>query len=310
MLKRINWKAVLYGFIWAICLSALVVSMSFIEVKKNDLRCSDVKVLIPGSRSFIDRAEIDSILLAKQGPLVGRFLNRINIHLLENTLKANPFIEMAKIYADMDGVIHVRIEQREPVLRILNLTNQDFYIDQNGFKIPTSPNFTAGVLVASGFIPEDFNGRVDTLKTGIGRDLYATALFIRKDTLWNDQIEQLFVNAQNEIEMVPRVGNHKIILGNADSLQVKFRNLLLFYKEALPKAGWDAYKTINLKYANQIVCVKNLLNVTDSTKTSTATPKPIVNPIKITKAITKTATPKPIADTIKISKTITKTVKN
>jgi len=310
MLKRINWKAVLYGSIWTICLSALVVLMSLIEVKKHDLRCINVKVLIPGSRSFIDRAQIDSILLAQQGPLVGRWLNRINIHLLENKLKANPFIEMAKIYVDMDGIIHVQIEQREPVLRILNLTNQDFYIDRNGFKIPTSPIFTAGVLVASGFILEDFSGLVDTLKTGIAHDLYVTALFIRKDTLWNDQIEQLYVNVQNEIEMVPRIGNHKIILGNADSLQVKFRNLLLFYKEALPKVGWDAYKSINLKYANQIVCEKNLLNITDSTITSTATPKPVVDPIKITKAITKTATPKPVADTIKITKAITKTVKN
>ena len=310
MLKKINWKSVLYVFIWVKCLTALIVLMSFIEVKKHDLSCKDVKVLIPGSRSFIDRAQIDSILLAQQGPLVGRWLNKINIHQLETTLKANPFIEMARIYADMDGVIHVQIEQREPVLRILNLTNQDFYIDRNGFKIPTSPNFTAAVLVASGFILEYFSGRVDILKTSIAYDLYATALFIRKDTLWNDQIEQLYVNAQNEIEMVPRVGNHKIILGDADSLQVKFRNLLVFYKEALPKVGWDAYKTINLKYANQIVCEKNLLNVADTTMIPTVAPKQAADTIKNTKTTTKTATPKPVADTAKITKTITKTANN
>jgi cell division protein FtsQ len=289
MLKRINWKAVLYGFIWALSLSGLVVLMSFIEVKKRDLRCRDVKILIPGSRSFIGRTEVDSILLAQEGPLVGRWLNKINIQLLETSLKANPFIAMAKIYSDMDGVIHVEIEQREPVLRVLNVTNQDFYVDQNGYKIPTSPNFTANVLVASGYILEDFNGRVDTLKTGLANDLYSTALFIMKDTLWNDQIEQLYVNPQNEIEMVPRLGNHKIILGNADSLQVKFRNLLALYKEALPKVGWDAYKSINLKYASQIVCEKNPLNPTDSTKTSETIAKEVTDTIKIIKAITKTA---------------------
>jgi cell division protein FtsQ len=289
MLKRINWKAVLYTFIWVVCLSGLVVLMSFIEVKKQDLRCTDVKILIPGNRSFIDRIQIDSILLAKQGPLVGRWLTKINIQQLENTLKANPFIETARVYSDMDGVVHVQIEQREPVLRILNITNQDFYIDHKGYKIPTSPNFTAAVLVASGFILEDFSGRVDTLRTGLAHDLYSTALFISRDTLWNDQIEQLYVNPQNEIEMVPRVGNHRIVLGNADSLQVKFRNLLMFYKNALPKVGWDAYKTINLKYANQIVCEKNLLNPADSTMALTADPKKTTDTIKIIKAITKTA---------------------
>ncbi len=288
MLKRINWKAVLYVTIWVLCLSGLVVFMSFIEVQKKEQRCTDVKVMIPGNRSFIDRAELDSILLAQEGPLVGRMLNKINIQLLENALKANPFIEMARIYADMDGVVHVNIVQREPVLRILNFTNQDFYIDRNGLKIPTSENFTARVLVASGLILEGFSGKVDTLSTGMARDLYAIATFIEKDTLWNDQIEQLYVNGQNEIEMVPRVGNHKIVLGNADSLNVKFRNLLQFYKEALPAAGWDAYKTISLKYASQIVCEKNLLAVTDSTTTSAAAPKTVVDTIKLTKTLMKT----------------------
>lgn len=287
MLKRINWRAVLYSFIWVICLSALVVLMSFIEVQKRDLLCTDVKVLIPGNRSFIDRIQIDSILLSQQGPLVGRSLAKINIQQLENSLKANPFIEMAKVYSDMDGTVHVQIEQREPVLRVLNITNQDFYIDRNGFKIPTSPNFTAAVLVANGFIMEHFGGRVDTLNTQLAHDLYSAALFIGQDTLWNDQIEQLYVNAQSEIEMIPRVGNHKIILGSADSLEVKFRNLLTFYKEALPKTGWDAYKTISLKYANQIVCEKNLPR--DTVKTLTAAPAEAADTVKIIKPITKTA---------------------
>ncbi|OYY04309.1 MAG: cell division protein FtsQ, partial [Sphingobacteriia bacterium 35-40-5] len=181
----------------------------------------------------------------------------------ENALKANPFIEFAKVYADMTGVIHVQIRQREPVLRVVNMANLHFYIDGNGNKIPLSDNYTAKVLVASGLIEEDFSGRVDTLKTKMARDLFRTALFIRSDTLWDNQIEQLFVDLKGDIEMVPRVGGHKIILGSADSLQIKFRNLLVFYKKAIPKVGWDTYKTINLKYANQIVCEKNII---DSTK--------------------------------------------
>jgi cell division protein FtsQ len=207
---------------------------------------------------------VDNILLNTQGPLAGRVLNKINIQKIEEALQANPFIQEAKVFADMNGIINVQIKQREPVLRILNLTNQDFYIDRNGYKIPPSASFTARVLVANGYILESFNNKVDTLKTNLARDLFQTALFIEKDTLWNHQIEQLYVNQQNEIEMIPRVGDHKIILGDADSLQNKFRNLLIFYKKALPLAGWDTYKTISIKYANQIVCEKK--DTTDNIK--------------------------------------------
>ena len=211
------------------------------------------------------------------GAMLGMDMNDINSHKLENGLKANPFIEFAKVYADMTGVIHVQIRQREPVLRIVNMANLHFYIDGNGNKIPLSDNYTAKVLVASGLIEEDFSGRVDTLKTKMARDLFNTALYIRRDTLWDNQIEQLFVDLKGDIEMVPRVGSHKIILGSADSLQIKFRNLLVFYKKAIPKVGWDAYKTINLKYANQIVCEKNII---DTSKITIDINKQIADSIK------------------------------
>lgn len=285
MLKRINWKAILYGFLWLVSLSGIVLLMSFIEVKKNKLKCSDVKILLPGRYNFVEREEIDRILLESGGVLVGKDLNDINIHRLEIRLKANPFIEYAKVYADMNGVVNVQIRQREPVLRVINMANLHFYIDDKGFKMPISDNYTAKVLVVNGFIDEDFTGKVDTINSKLLKDLYRAALFIKADTLWDNQIEQLFVDLNRDIEMVPRVGDHKIILGDADSLQTKFRNLLLFYKKAIPKVGWDSYKTINLKYANQIVCEKNLI---DSTKLKLKNASLIVDSIETdTKDVTK-----------------------
>ncbi len=260
MLKRINWRAILFSFLWLVSLGGLITLMSFIEIKKSTLKYKDVKVLLPGQFNFIERDEVDRILMENAGAMVGRDMNDINIHKLENALKANPFIEFAKVYADMTGVIQIQIRQRVPVLRVVNMANLNFYIDGNGNKIPLSDNYTAKVLVASGLIDEDFSGRVDTLNTKMARDLYRIALYIKSDTLWDNQIEQLFVDLKGDIEMVPRVGGHKIILGSADSLQTKFRNLLVFYKKAIPKVGWDTYKTINLKYANQIVCEKNIID--------------------------------------------------
>jgi len=266
MLKRINWKAVFIAFVWVVSLAGVVALMSFIEIKKNEVKCKDIKVIIPGIESFIDRQEVDLILKRTTGELVGRLLHNVDIHKIEEALKANPYIENAKVYAEMDGVINIRINQREPVLRILNVAGQDFYIDKNGFKLPLSQSFVPNVVVANGFILENFSGKVDTLKTDLAKGLYQTAMFIRSDTLWNEQIEQLYVNNKREIEMVPRVGDHRIVLGEADSLDAKFRNLRVFYTKALPNVGWDAYKTINIKYANQIVCERRFIDSTAITK--------------------------------------------
>jgi len=257
MFKRIDWKFVFKCFAWIFCLGGIVTLMSFVSVKKHTVNITNIKILIPGADNFIEREEIDAILKQSQGQLIGRKLEEINLHAIEEKIKSNPYIALSTVYADMDGVIHIEISQRQPLLRIISSSGQDFYIDKNGLKMPVSPNFTANVVVANGKILEHFSGRVDTLITKMASDLYKTALFLKKDTLWDSQIEQIFVNDKDDIELIPRVGNQRIILGNADSLQTKMTNLMTFYKEAMPKVGWDTYKTINIKYTNQIVCEKN-----------------------------------------------------
>ncbi|MGN6638537.1 MAG: cell division protein FtsQ/DivIB [Mucilaginibacter sp.] len=257
MFKKRIWRNILIGFTWAVSLGGLIVLMSFIEFKKAGVYCKGVKIYIPGNQYFIDKQEVDNILKIHKHQLIGRNMESINLHALENKLKANPFIQSAMVYADMDGIIRVEINQRQPVLRVINQFDQNFYIDQNGLKIPLSSNFTANVLAANGYIEEAFGNKVDTLHTDIAKQVFKTADFINRDSLWSAQIAQIYVDQNHEIELIPRVGNNRILLGTADSLDTKFSNLLTFYKKAMPEVGWDRYKIINIKYANQVVGVKS-----------------------------------------------------
>ncbi|MFC4212750.1 cell division protein FtsQ/DivIB [Pedobacter lithocola] len=295
MLKRINWSAIFTGFAWLISLAGVVVLLSFINIKKQTVKCTEVKILIPGADNFIEREEVDQILREDQGVLVGRNLEQINIHQIEKKLQSNPYIGFAKVYADMDGVLSIEIKQRQPVLRILNASGQDFYIDNDGLKMPISPNFTANVLVATGNIQEVFGTRVDTLRTQMARDLYKTAQYIKQDTLWDNQIEQIVVDAKNDIELIPRVGNQRIILGSADSIDKKMKNLLVFYKKAMPQVGWETYRTINIKYTNQIVCEKrDSTLIAKRTKIFTA-----ADSVNITRKVSDSLIRDVIADAIK-----------
>ena len=282
MFKKRIWRYLFIGFAWLLSLGGLVVLMGFIDVKKKEVLCKDVKIYIPGSQYFIDRQEIDNILGLQNHSIIGKQMEDINIQALESKLKANPFIEFAKVYADMDGVINVEISQRQPILRVMNRFDQDFYVDQHGLKLPLSVNFTARVLVANGYIDELFANQVDTLHTALARQVFKTADFIRRDSLWDAQIAQIYINKDHEIELVPRVGNNRILLGDADSLEIKFRNLMLFYKKAVPQVGWNAYKIINIKYANQVIGVRNETVKQDSLKTK-------VKPADSSKTVTDTS---------------------
>ena len=85
--------------------------------------------------------------------------------------------------------------------------------------------------------------------------------------LWRNQIEQINVLQDRGIELVPRVGNHIIYLGNLPESNVteerennivefvnkKMTRLEDFYKYGLSQAGWNKYSYINLEFDNQIM---------------------------------------------------------
>ena len=70
------------------------------------------------------------------------------------------------------------------------------------------------------------------------------------------EIVQRNAHRDRHIELVPRVGNHLLILGSADDLENKLDRLFNFYGKGLDKIGWNKYRSVSVAYANQIVCKK------------------------------------------------------
>ena len=67
-------------------------------------------------------------------------------------------------------------------------------------------------------------------------------------------MEQIYVNKKNEFEIVPLVGPKILELGSIENYDEKLYYLKSFFISALKKTGWNKYKTISVKYKNQIVC--------------------------------------------------------
>jgi len=261
MLKQLayqfNWRGLLYAVTGLLVLAGLMLLMGFIGTKSSEQGCSDVQVVVLGNESFIEQKDIMALLVEKYGELVGRTLESIPIHEMETDLRQIPFVFSAIVTIDMDGVLTVRVKQREAVVRVINEKGLDFYIDMQGHKMPVSLKYVPHVPVVNGYISEPYNGALDSIESQLVKDIFKTAQFISNDSIWNSQVVQLYVNEQRDIELIPRVGNQQIILGNADSLERKFDKLKLFYSKIVPKTGIGAYKSVNLKFAGQLVCERS-----------------------------------------------------
>jgi cell division protein FtsQ len=164
----------------------------------------------------------------------------------------------------MDGVLHARVVQREPIVRVFNRDGSSFYIDREGWTMPTSPNYTARVLVVTGQLNEPgADGQLhsvfasDSIEARFrSDDIHRLATFITADPFWNALIDQVVVSAEGEFELVPRVGAQRVLLGDGTALEQRLQKLRIFYEKGIPKADWRRYARIDLRFADQIVCTK------------------------------------------------------
>lgn len=232
----------------ALLLTGYIVFASvFLMDRQPDIACNDLQILVKDSldKHFVNEQDVLSLLKKADLNPMQKPMNNINTDRIENELMKNQMISRVEAYKTPSGKIKLEISQKLPILRVLG-TKGNFYIDNLGSAMPVSSRYVAHVPVASGYVEKEF----------AMTDLYKFALFLQKNEFWNNQIEQIYVHANNEVELIPRVGNHRIILGTFESFDEKLDKLQLFYKQVTPKMGWDKYSVINLKYKNQIVCTK------------------------------------------------------
>ena len=277
------FKKILHITFWVLVIAGLTTIFAFVQKQENELLCSKIIITIDRDpvheNFFVEENQIRELIAQKFGQVENIPLKNININYLERLMYANPWVAKANVYMDINGTVDIEIEQRQPILRIINDKNESYYMDSWGSLIAWSPDFTPRMLIASGNISENFDGwsktpmdeiiNNDTLKTHtMLDDLYSMARFILADEFWSAHIEQIYVNENKEIELVPKVGDHKIIFGDSDlsaqagEMVEKFWKLKTFYKEGLNYTGWRNYDTLNLKFKNQVVCSRANLKQT------------------------------------------------
>lgn len=186
------------------------------------------------------------ILLAKNdlNP-TGRLIDEVSCRAIEEDLNKSPLIRNSECYKTIDGYVVVEVECRKPILRVIAENGDSYYLDEEG-EIIDHIGKSVYLPVATGHISREF----------AREELHTLAQFLCADELWNAQVEQIYVTPKQEIELIPRVGDHVIVLGRPGNYAYKFSKLHTFYEKGLSKVGWDRYSRINIDYNNQVVGTK------------------------------------------------------
>ena len=232
----------------------LISLISFRALRLSERKVSGIEIEIMNNQDFylIDQFEIQALLDKEQSVVLGTNFDQVDIKLLERQVEENPFVAEIDIFMSVTGVLGAKVSQAQPIGRLMSSRGPDQYIDVTGKLLPMNTDYTARVPLIS--FAEYPQWESNLGENDLGKQLMEFLIFINKDELWKAQIAQLVVSEENELTLWPQMTKQLILFGPADEIEEKFKKLKLFYKEVLPKKGWNTYSSINLKYKNQLVC--------------------------------------------------------
>jgi cell division protein FtsQ len=258
-------KAVNIAF-WAVFFMGFFILWGFTLAEQGSVRCAQlvVKIEVQDGMTFISQDDVETLLRQTNLHPVGKSMADISIAEMEMRLDQIAEVKKTEVYKSIDGNVYVKVKQRKPIVRIMNANGSSFYLDEEGFQMPLSDNYTARVPLVSGYINEpitemsaDEIAASDLLKGEMkSDDVFRLAKFLKNNEFWSAQIQQIHYNREGDIELIPSVGEHRIVFGDLQHMEGKFNKLMIFYKDGLNRTNWNMYDTINVKFKNQIICTK------------------------------------------------------
>lgn len=192
---------------------------------------------------FITNETVSKLLIQNYREVKNVPKETLDLNEIENALNSNPMIKSAEVYLTVNGTLSAVIEQKIPIARVS--TNASYYIDDEGFYMPLSSNYSARVPLVTGHIEKNNLHNV-----------YSIALKVNSDEFLKKYVIEIHQSLDETIYLRLRQCHFLVQVGSTQFLDKKTNNLKAFYKKALKEKTLDNYSKVNLQFENQVVCTK------------------------------------------------------
>jgi cell division protein FtsQ len=273
-------KKIARNILFLLSIPVIVSAFVFANVETKQDYCTDIEIHIENpSIGFVQKEDIFNNL--EQQGIVQHVTKcaHLNLDQIEKELVKNKWILFADSYITANGHLHVKVKQKEPIVRILTNDSSDYsyYLDCYANPIEVSEKFHANVPVVTsprlGYIRKDLQ---------VKQDLVKLANFIAADTFWNRFITQANVNAKRELELIPAIGNQTILLGNVHHLEDKMNRILAFYQQGMHTVDWTKYNQFDVRFDKQVIARNTNITAFEEKKLLPDEEKMVVKPLLTT----------------------------
>lgn len=82
--------------------------------------------------------------------------------------------------------------------------------------------------------------------------------YIEDDDFWRSEVVQIIARTAPggalEVDLIPRSGAFTVRFGRIEQVDRKLDKLMRFYRDGLTSIGWSRYRSVDIRYAGQVIC--------------------------------------------------------
>ena len=124
--------------LWTVLAVYIIAILGFVAENRKHVICNKIEIKISDEElnKFLQKDDINKALAKYKTHLIGMPIDSVNTFLTEKVVSNNPAVKEVAAYTTVDGSLCIKVEQRKPILRIINNKYQNYFIDETGQIIP------------------------------------------------------------------------------------------------------------------------------------------------------------------------------
>lgn len=211
---------------------------------RDTMSCHSFEVEMMDTLRFFRESDIREVINAECGPFLGQRINDVNVNSIEQVLRSKSHIDDVEVWITDDCILHIRLWQRMPSIKLAPIGRDSCYVDKNGLQFPLCEDFAVNVPEISGYIPDNPEAIADLLE------------FVRisQEEGWIDKYSAIMMDGNGDISFrLEGMEEQLFIIGSVSDLSDKLSRISSFIDKVSEK---NSYSTVSAKYSNQIICRK------------------------------------------------------
>jgi cell division protein FtsQ len=218
---------------------------SFASMRNENRKITKIDVkIIDEDTPFLLPTMVNKLLIEKNEHSKTITKEGLDLKKLEKSVNNHDLIQKSELFVSVDGVLKAVVKQKTPVGRVVQETGS-FYIDYEGNRMSLSENYSARVPLVS--------GKIDAVEN---EKLSEVLKMIYEDDFLKKNIIGVQVVSSGNLIMQNRNYDYTIDFGKIINIDRKFKNYKAFFQKAVLDSTLNNYKKINLKFTQQVVCIK------------------------------------------------------